>query len=225
MTTPLFTPPFVTPLEPRRLFSADLVATISVTPGAYDVGEQIPVIVRIRNVGTSTIMPSYNNVVSEPQQDHRRRRRHPDRLVQHQRGSITGRWRSNRFRRSSSAASPRASTSSAVRVDALQSVLESDERNTFFTDNADVKHPVAHPRARPDHRDGWRRCHHAGEREWPAVGHDQWRDADGHDTGLVVHRCRRGRRPGPSRYPSITIPLGITGNVGDDTLVGGERER
>jgi len=219
MTTPLFTPPSVTPLEPRCLFSADLVATISVTPGAYDVGEQIPVIVRIRNVGTSTIMPSYNNVVLSR-----------NKTIGDGDDIPIGSFNTSGLNNGQVAQQslspvvlgsfPKGEYFVGVRVDALQSVLESDERNTFFTDNADVNIPSPilepGPITGTDGDDVITLANVNGRLSVTINGVTQ--------TGTIPDSLFIDAGAGDDLViadPSITIPLGITGNVGDDTLVGG----
>jgi Ca2+-binding RTX toxin-like protein len=211
--------PLISPLEPRRLFSADLVATISVTPGAYDVGQQIPIIVRIRNAGTSTIMPSFSNVVLS------RNKTIGDgddiSIGAVSTGGInTGQVIQQTLAPTVLGSFPKGQYFVGVRVDALQSVIESDERNTFFTDNADVNIPS--PILKPG----------------PITGTDGddviLLSAQGGRLVVTINGVTQSGVMPDSLFidagagddliiadPSITIPLGITGNVGDDTIVGG----
>ena len=54
----------MTALEPRTLFAVDYTATLTVTPGVYLRGEAAPLVVHLRNSGTSgTIFPSNHTVV------------------------------------------------------------------------------------------------------------------------------------------------------------------
>lgn len=54
----------MTPLESRTLLSADYTATTTVTPGVFLRGEAVPIIVHLKNSGTSgTIFPSNHTVV------------------------------------------------------------------------------------------------------------------------------------------------------------------
>jgi Ca2+-binding RTX toxin-like protein len=211
--------PFITPLESRRLFSANLIATIADTPGAYFVGDQIPITVRITNVGDSTIFPSTQNVI----------------LTQNKivgdsddidvgtytiNGLGMGRVDQRTLTPQVTNFFPKGKYFVAVRVDAFQTILESDEHNLFFTDNADINIPSA------DLPPG------------PITG------TDGNDVILIAQNNGRiivtmngvtQSGPLPASLfidagagddlviadPSVTIPLGITGNVGNDTLVGG----
>lgn len=215
----MITPPLFAPLESRRLFSANLIASIGVTPGAYGVGDIVPVTVRITNTGSSTIMPSFNNVVLS-------RNKTIGDGDDISIGSIStgglsaGQVYQQTLNPQVLGSFPKGQYFVGVRVDAMQSVLESDERNTFFTENADINLPS--PNLEPGPVTG-------------TIGNDviTLTNSGGRLSVTINGVTQTGAMP-ESLFidagagndlviadPSITIPLGITGSEGNDTLVGG----
>jgi Ca2+-binding RTX toxin-like protein len=102
----------------------------------------------------------------------------------------------------------------------MQSVIESDERNTFFTENADINIPSPNLEPGPitgtDGNDVITLTNSGGRLSVTINGVTQ--------TGFMPTSLFIDAGAGNDLViadPSITIPLGITGSEGNDTLVGG----
>jgi Ca2+-binding RTX toxin-like protein len=214
--------PFIAPLEPRRLFTADLTATTDVAAGTYLPGESVPVAVHVKNAGTALPIASSHRVVLS--------RNHQygdtdDILVSSftTPGLAANEVVNHAFNATLPQNIPAGSYYVIVKLDANNGVQESNEANVFFTDTPSIIVASNNLPSGPltgttgndvillSQRSGKLIVTFNGEARSGAVPTSLFIDAAAGNDKVIADA-------------TVTMKLAVTGGGGNDTIVGGSGE-